>query len=259
MPRRIKTLRRTTRSRQKKARRTRQWKKRSYFRRGFGALGRYRNPFTASKVNTYLLYNENITLDPQAENLGAGGTNTYVFSMNSLWDPDTTGVGHQPMYFDNYAALFSRYRVNYAQVTVTVINTNVNTATANSTGTVTQQPNYAYKLAIITDRGSSDWPGKMNQLIEEGGPNIKWRYVAPALTGKLPKLFHSGSPHKLTGLGFTDADLSAAVTASPATQAYFAIAITSADGVTNPPSMYLNVRIKYFVEFSDRVVTQPEN
>lgn len=35
----------------------------------------------------------------------------YRFNLNSLYDPDLTGTGHQPYGFDQMAALFNRYRV----------------------------------------------------------------------------------------------------------------------------------------------------
>jgi hypothetical protein len=35
----------------------------------------------------------------------------YQFKINSLFDPDFTGTGHQPKGFDQLAALYQRYRV----------------------------------------------------------------------------------------------------------------------------------------------------
>lgn len=35
----------------------------------------------------------------------------YIFSINSLFDPDLSGGGHQPYGFDQLAALYNRYRV----------------------------------------------------------------------------------------------------------------------------------------------------
>lgn len=35
----------------------------------------------------------------------------YVFNLNSVFDPDRTGVGHQPMGFDQLAGLYNKYRV----------------------------------------------------------------------------------------------------------------------------------------------------
>lgn len=37
--------------------------------------------------------------------------NIYRMNLNSLYDPDQTGTGHQPYGFDQMAALFNRYRV----------------------------------------------------------------------------------------------------------------------------------------------------
>lgn len=231
--------------------------------RSLSLFRRYRNPLTAVSINTSLQYNTNISLNPTPDTLGSGGSNVWFFSANSLFDPDVTGTGHQPMYFDNYSAIYNRYKVNWAQITVTVINHKVNTDTAYQPNTgaavLTENPNYAYKLAILADRDVSDYPNTMNRLIEEGGANIKWRFVAPSLTGVLPKLFHSASPHRLTQLAFSDDTLQADIGASPSRQCYFAVAITSADGNTDPPSVYLNVRIKYYVKFFDRRALQPEN
>jgi len=40
------------------------------------------------------------------------GTPIWVFRMNSLFDPDRTGVGHQPYGRDQLANIYNRYRVN---------------------------------------------------------------------------------------------------------------------------------------------------
>lgn len=41
----------------------------------------------------------------------AGLTGQYAFNMNSLFDPNRTGFGHQPYGFDTLATLYNRYRV----------------------------------------------------------------------------------------------------------------------------------------------------
>lgn len=40
-----------------------------------------------------------------------GSTVTYVFSCNGMYDPNITGTGHQPMYFDQMSALYDHYTV----------------------------------------------------------------------------------------------------------------------------------------------------
>jgi len=36
---------------------------------------------------------------------------TYGFNLNSVWDPNRSGIGHQPYGFDTLATLYNRYRV----------------------------------------------------------------------------------------------------------------------------------------------------
>ncbi len=44
----------------------------------------------------------------------------YKFNLNSLYDPDRTGAGHQPHGFDQLAGLYNRYRVIGCNYTVSV-------------------------------------------------------------------------------------------------------------------------------------------
>lgn len=44
--------------------------------------------------------------------------NDRVFNLNSIWDPDRTGVGHQPQSRDQWASLYNRYRVDKVKVTL---------------------------------------------------------------------------------------------------------------------------------------------
>lgn len=76
------------------------------------------------------------------------GTN-QIMNLNSLFDPDRTGTGHQPYGFDQLAALYNRYRVLktawkitfHAETTgfyIVVVPTNAMLATA-----ITNQASYA--------------------------------------------------------------------------------------------------------------------
>lgn len=213
-------------------------------------FGLFRNPLAALKVRTVLNYQTSISLNPTANVLNATGTNVYQFSSNGLFDPDITGTGHQPMYFDNYSAVYKRYRVVKSAITVTVVNHFVNTAT-----TVATVPNYSYRLFILNDGtpgASNEYAPDMTSQLEEGGPNLKWRFVAPSLTGRLPKLKHKVVPSRLCNLTPLDDSLEAPINALPAQSTYFYVGITSADGNTDPPAVYLYVQIRYWCEFFDR-------
>lgn len=58
----------------------------------------------ASRYITKMKYSESYTLN-------VGNSYTQVMNLNSLYDPNSTGVGHQPYMFDNFSALYNRYRV----------------------------------------------------------------------------------------------------------------------------------------------------
>lgn len=66
-----------------------------------------------NSIITKLRYCDNIALTGTS---GARGVN--VFAANGLYDPDITGVGHQPMYYDNYTAIYDQYVVIGSKITV---------------------------------------------------------------------------------------------------------------------------------------------
>lgn len=60
----------------------------------------------APRYITKLKYSDEFSLSSSA-----GVPALYQFNLNSLFDPDRTGVGHQPYGFDQIAALYDKYRV----------------------------------------------------------------------------------------------------------------------------------------------------
>jgi len=53
----------------------------------------------------------------------AGLLQRYVFSANSVFDPNVTGVGHQPMGYDNWSRLYGEYIVLGSRMSVRMIPT----------------------------------------------------------------------------------------------------------------------------------------
>lgn len=49
----------------------------------------------------------------------SGSIGKQLFIINSTFDPDSTGVGHQPLYRDTYAAIYDQYAVVSAKIKVT--------------------------------------------------------------------------------------------------------------------------------------------
>lgn len=71
-----------------------------------------------------LIYHENVAITSVA---AAESVGTHVFSANGCYDPNITGVGHQPRGFDQVMALYDHYTVIGASIQVRFLN--------NSTGT----------------------------------------------------------------------------------------------------------------------------
>jgi len=76
------------------------------------------------KMDVKLVYADGVRLNSGVTDFAA-----HVFRGNSIFDPDFTGVGHQPLGHDQWAALYKKYRVNavkfevwYASNTDAIIN-----------------------------------------------------------------------------------------------------------------------------------------
>lgn len=217
------------------------------------------NPFARDEMKVQLTYRQTISLNPTTTGLGAGGSNSWTFSLNTLYDPDVTGTGNQPQFFDNYSAIYDKYKVSFAKVKATVVNHSVNTAVWNGSAVVAQ-PNYSYKLAMVRDiNADTDYPANMNELLSQNAKNCRWRYVAPQLNGRLPQLTLKCAPHKTAGVSYDDDTLTALTSAPPQRNVKAALFITSADGQTDPPSVYVDVEIVYYVKFFDKKMNQPVN
>lgn len=87
-----------------------------------------------------------------------GAANAQVFSANGLFDPDITGVGHQPMGFDQLMALYEHYTVTKCKIRATLVNeAKTDTCTVG--------------ISINPDATVETVPGK---LIENGLNKRKW-------------------------------------------------------------------------------------
>jgi len=65
------------------------------------------------KMQMNMKYLENTVITSTTGNFAA-----YNWSCNGLYDPNITGTGHQPMYFDQMTALYNHYCVIGSKITV---------------------------------------------------------------------------------------------------------------------------------------------
>jgi len=71
------------------------------------------DPFPA-RIRVKMRYSEVVAIDATV-----GFPGHYLFLANSIYDPNYSGTGHQPMGRDTYATLYNHYMVVNSKITVT--------------------------------------------------------------------------------------------------------------------------------------------
>jgi hypothetical protein len=195
-----------------------------------------------SHVYVKLRYVTEFTLDA-----AIGGAAQRVFRANSLFDPDVTGIGHQPMGFDQWAEIYSHYTVLGSKMTLRLLpadSTNYNTAywgilldtTTNGTaGFSTNMNVLESKLCSnsfkIAGNGNQQYNPDPNQVITK-------YFSAKKFFGQ--KNIRDGSAN------------SAEVSANPSNEAYLIPFVLSAGG-NDPGPIQFTAIIDYIAMFRDPV------
>ncbi len=148
-------------------------------------------------------YTDRITLNPGV----AGTVATHIFSANGLFDPDITGVGHQPNAFDQLVGtLYDHAVVIGAQITIMAANTDA--TNSQFVGCM-----LADATTLITDP---------NIVMENG--NVKFKQMtALGSGGNKTQITAKINPNKFLGhsMPLSDDVLKNDVASNPAEQAYF--------------------------------------
>jgi len=190
-----------------------------------------------------LKYAAFITLDPTA--LGSAVPVVHHFRANSLYDPDKTGIGHQPRGFDEHAAIYDHYCVIGSKIKVSFESDVDNLA---STG------QYCFLMLQDTD----DTPTSLVDIMEESNKNkINFR-PRNTVSGKSIILTKSFSPYKMFGIPKKDSllnnvNLNPQTGANPVEDAIFTIGVAcSRSTTTNPPQITARVEIEYIAVFTEK-------
>lgn len=176
-------------------------------------------------------YGENATI---VSTSGIGG---YSFR-SSIFDPNYTGVGHQPLYHDQLAILYDRYVVVGAKIKATFYPTNT-TATGDS-GVV----------GISIDEDTT-LPASCITLLEQNAKNIRYKRMRTGSSIEDPNIKTVTSYYSAKRFfGVKDVkdnkDIGAAFGANPIRQAYFTLFAGTFD-TTVDTSLQCNVLITFIV------------
>jgi len=191
--------------------------------RGLGFPARFR---------TKLRYNENVALSSTA-----GSLNAYTFFANGLYDPNDTGTGHQPMFFDQYMAVYNHYKVLGAICNVKI---------AGPAGSSTPNANTRMAL-IVNDDNSISGVTQFSTLVEWGQLNDYKLYGSFYSQQKNASLTAKWSCKRWFKDKYLDKDLSGNSSSNPAETACFII-VQQPVGSDDATNHYI-VTIDYIVDF----------
>lgn len=163
---------------------------------------------------------------------GTGTTTNYQFLVNSLFDPNGTGVGHQPRFFDQLKAVYGQYLVTKVHWKIRFINANSTVARWGICISDTAQSSTPLTEICEMKYSKSGWLSQ-----NTGGPN------QGRATGNMRMA-------TLFGVKYIDAvdELFANVGSNPADPAYLVLCVAGPAG-TEALSVYAEVELDYYCIF----------
>lgn len=188
-----------------------------------------------------LKYVQTFSLNP-----AAGAIAVQNFRANSLYDPDSTGVGHQPSNYDRLTAIYDRYTVVGAKIkvypvflTTGSINCGTLVVHCSENGTDLTVAHAAGGIANCLEQPKIARSAKHIGVINSGMPHV-WTKTFSAKKFFGVKNFIGKEPY------------SADNAANPVEQAFFEVAIMSQDDSVDPDTIKLRAEIEYIA-----VMTEP--
>jgi len=147
----------------------------------------------------------------------SGASASYIFSCNGMFDPNITGTGHQPMFFDNMAALYDHYTVLNARITVVYVPTPQALITSH---------NFVVGLLDAAAFGTTN----ANYLGEN--PSMTTRTVNAQLNNERNVITKYWNAERVFGSrALSDSQLRGTPSANPSEQTYFGIMIQDTLGI----------------------------
>lgn len=125
-----------------------------------------------------------------------GTTIDHIWNLNSLFDPNRTGTGHQPYGFDTYATLYNRYRVYRVDYTIRFAVIVVNSS---------------YKAIVVANNDTSTFtsdslmaesPGARTIFLTTSQPGtLSGSFYLPYVTGATPTQYKSDDKYEALTTG----------------------------------------------------------
>lgn len=168
---------------------------------------------------------------------GVATLNYHQFNLNSLFDPDRTGAGHQPLSYDQWQAFYNRYRVYKVDYEVSFV--------ANSTSNVpcavwlqaSNDTSVPSTLLNYLEQSTSSNFKVVNSTVPSA--RFKGTISLPQLIGQTSQQYKSNENSQ------------AVVTSSPTEFCILNVIVASMDQ-TAVPDVYFTIRLTFHAELFDK-------
>jgi hypothetical protein len=163
----------------------------------------------------------------------SGSVAQYGFRWNSIFDPDYTSAGHQPLYRDTYAAIYDQYAVISARAKITFASQSTST------------PAY---ISVVTDDDAS--PSSTGDTLAEMSHGISTLLGTSAGGRGVHEISTSWDCKKVLGIDpFASETYKTAQAANPSEQSYLWITNIATGGGT--VDVLINVLMEFDVLFTE--------
>lgn len=193
-----------------------------------------KSPFPSSLLTKHVYSDTGFFLTPAVGN----NYNPYHnFSHNSPFDPDVTGVGVQPYYFDQLSALYNRYHCFASKIKIWFY--------TEETKTTMNHMVLSLFPRQTTAPVSYREPGDLQQLYR-----CKQLATDPdRLTNKSHSMTNYCHVKEWYPTSSKDKDLGSAPTSNPTTRTYWVLYANTAD-LSEEATIFFDVKITYYVRWS---------
>lgn len=183
--------------------------------------------YTKLKFN----YNQQFTGSPITD---------FIIRANGPFDPLFAIGGLQPMYYDEFAALYNRYCVLASEIQVSFVN-------GTSAGQAAYQKVCVYPIA--------DSFGAANITVATERDNCKYAICGPSNGDQgVMNIRHYAKTTAVVGKAHSEAQddvLSASVISLPSREWYWHVVAGTLDGITGQ-NIFMDITITYYIKFYDR-------
>lgn len=179
-----------------------------------------------------------VYVDTKQFDVGINAAIGHVFRLNSCFDPDLTGTGHQPYAFDQWSTFYNRYTVIGAKITCTFW---PNTADAAQSATM---------CGIEIDRNNSI---TTNSTLIQERPHTFFKTLGTSTASRPVVISRKLNIAKFFGEKniLSDDDFTPTNTGNPFKVAHGIVYLINTQG-GNPAAVHVQIKIEQIVVFTDR-------